>query len=132
MRLPTPLKSKTPVVAGRPGTLRWNPAGAPTHPAATAGNAEATVSWGAAAANGSAITNYVITWSGGEQTVSGSTLGKTITGLSNGTSYVFTIAAVNASAGPRAPTPAVTPSSNVPNAPETSGPPRASRTHRCR
>ncbi|MGH3204817.1 MAG: fibronectin type III domain-containing protein [Streptosporangiaceae bacterium] len=124
VKLPTPVKSKTPVVSqvtprqGQRQSQTPHRPGAPAHPAATPGNAQATVSWGAAAANGSAIKNYVITWSGGQKTVSGGTMGTTITGLSNGTSYVFTIAAVNGlGQGPDASTPAVTPSSNVPNAP---------------
>jgi hypothetical protein len=50
--------------------------------------------------------------------VSGSTLGKAIQGLNNGTPYVFTITAVNAlGQGPSASTSAVTPSSSVPDAP---------------
>jgi Fibronectin type III domain len=124
VKLPTPVKSKTPVVSQVTPRQRQKQSqtphrpGAPAHPAATPGNAQVAVSWGAADANGSAIKNYVITWSGGQKTVSGGTMGTTITGLSNGTSYVFTIAAVNGlGQGPGASTPAVTPSSNVPNAP---------------
>jgi hypothetical protein len=97
--------------------------GAPAHPVGTAGNASATVSWGAAQENGSKITKYLLNWTGsnnttGSKTVSGSTQGTTVNGLSNGTSYVFTVAAVNGiGQGPSASTSAVTPSSSVPDAP---------------
>ncbi|MGH3234719.1 MAG: fibronectin type III domain-containing protein [Streptosporangiaceae bacterium] len=123
---PTPARTKTPVTT--PVTPQRKPAtphqpGAPVHPVAAAGNASATVSWGAAPGNGSAITKYLLSWSGsngstGNQSVSGGTVGKTVNGLSNGISYVFTIAAVNRlGQGPSASTSAVTPSSSVPDAP---------------
>lgn len=97
--------------------------GAPQRPTAIAGNATATVGWGAAAPDGSAITSYVVTWTGsagdtGSTTVPGTALSANVTGLSNGTTYTFTIAAVNGvGKGPAATTPPVTPSSEVPDAP---------------
>ena len=94
--------------------------GAPTNASATAGNAQATVSWTAASSNGgSAITYYIVTSSPGgftAQTANGSTTTATVTGLSNGTSYTFTVTATNAigtglaSAASNAVTPATVPS----------------------
>jgi len=120
---PAPAPAKAPAAAqNTPPPRKQTPhlPGAPGHPVAAAGNASATVSWGAAPANGSAITKYVISWTGSStpMTVSPRTLGKTVSGLSNGTSYVFTIAAVNGvGQGPSASTAPVVPNSNVPGAP---------------
>ena len=77
--------------------------GAPTNVTATAGNASANVSWTAPANNGTTITSYTITSAPGSvhATVNGSggnaapTTG-TITGLTNGTTYTFTVTAHNA------------------------------------
>jgi hypothetical protein len=72
---------------------------APTSVVATAGNATASVSFAAPANNGgSAITGYTVTSipAGGTDTNAGSTsLTHTITGLTNGTSYTFTVKATN-------------------------------------
>jgi Fibronectin type III domain len=89
---------------------------APTNVAATRGNASATVTWTAPANNGSSITDYTVSWSGGTKSCSGSPCG--VTGLTNGTSYTFTVAAINAvGTGPASSASnAVTPA-NVPNAP---------------
>jgi hypothetical protein len=79
-----------------------NPAvapGAPTSVVATAGNASASVSFLAPVNNGgSAITGYTVTSipAGGTDVNAGSTLlNHTITGLTNGTSYTFTVKATN-------------------------------------
>ena len=73
------------------------PAGKPTAPTqvtATAGDASAAVSWAAAGGNGSAVTGYTVQWSGGEKKV-GDVTGATVTGLTNGTAYTFTVIATN-------------------------------------
>src|SRR5262249_19348688 len=99
------------------------PPGAPQHPVATPGNASVAVGWGPAAANGSAIRYYLVTWQGqngaaGRRQVTGGFPGTTIRGLSNGVSYTFTVTAVNGiGPGPAARTAPVTPNSSVPSAP---------------
>jgi RHS repeat-associated protein len=75
--------------------------GAPTGVSATAGNAQARVSWSAPSNGGSAITGYTVTpYVGGTaQTatgVSGSTTATTITNLANLTAYTFQVTATNA------------------------------------
>ena len=71
--------------------------GAPTIGAATAGNAQATVSFTAPASNGgSVITGYTVTSSPGNLTASGTASPITVTGLTNGTAYTFTVTATNA------------------------------------
>lgn len=100
------------------------PPGAPQNAVATAGNASAVVGWQPAAANGSGITGYIVSWTGsngarGQLTTGGTALGVTVRGLSNsGIRYTFSIAAVNAlGQGPAAVTAPVTPSSRIPAAP---------------
>jgi trimeric autotransporter adhesin len=76
-----------------PGTVP----GAPTIGTAIAGNAQATVSFTAPTSNGgSAITGYTVTSSPGSLTATGTVSPLTVTGLTNGTAYTFTVNAVNA------------------------------------
>ncbi len=93
--------------------------GAPTAVAATAGNAQAAVTWTAPASDGgAAISGYTVTSSPGAKTCSTATTGCTVTGLTNGTAYTFTVTATNvAGTGPAsAASSAVTPRT-VPGAP---------------
>ena len=100
--------------------------GAPTGVTATAGNASATVSWTAPSNNGgSTITKYTVTPFIGSTaqtpvTVTGNPPATTtpVNGLTNGTSYTFTVSATNATgAGPASsPSNVVTPN-NLPSAP---------------
>jgi len=74
--------------------------GAPTGVTATAGNAQATVTWTAPSNGGSTITKYTVTSSPGgvTATVLGSppATSATVGPLTNGTSYTFTVKATNA------------------------------------
>jgi hypothetical protein len=71
---------------------------APTKLAVTTGDRRATISWRAAARNGSAITSYRVVASPGAKavTVSGASTRATLTGLVNGTTYTFGVRARNA------------------------------------
>ena len=77
----------------------------PTAVSAIAGNGNAAISWTAPVNNGgSAITSYTVTSSPGNfqaTTANGSTTTATVTGLTNGTAYTFTVVATNV-AGPSA------------------------------
>ena len=111
-----------PVTKVKPSTGPPKPPGAPVDPKALPGNGFATVTWGAAADNGSPIQQYLLSWTGsgksGSVSLPGDTGGKTVTGLSNGTSYVFTIKAKNGLGwGSAANTAPVTPSSESPAVP---------------
>ncbi|MBV5349547.1 fibronectin type III domain-containing protein [bacterium] len=70
---------------------------APTIVIATPGNAQAAVSFTEPTDNGgSEITNYTVTSTPDGKTATGSTSPITISGLSNGTAYTFTVVATNA------------------------------------
>ncbi len=71
--------------------------GAPTGVTATTGNGQATVSFTAPASNGgAAITGYTVTSNPGNITATGTGTTITVTGLTNGTAYTFTVTATNA------------------------------------
>jgi uncharacterized repeat protein (TIGR01451 family) len=96
-------------VAGSDTYVYTDKPAAPAAPTATAGLASATVSWVAPASNGSPITGYNVTpiRNGVAQTpisFDDSTTTRTLTGLTVGASYTFTVAAVNAlGTGPASP-----------------------------
>ena len=69
---------------------------APTGVQATRGDQSATVTWGPSDARGCAISQYTVRASGGgSTTVGGGTTSATVGGLSNGTTYTFTVVATN-------------------------------------
>ncbi len=80
-------------------TPRTTP-GAPTAVSATAGDGSVAVTWTAPTDNGgSPITKYTVTSSPENKTAvtpDGSTLTATVSGLTNGTAYTFTVVATNA------------------------------------
>ena len=120
---PTP----APVAARAP---RVTVPGAPTNARATAGDAQATVSWLAPKKNGgAAITSYTVTSSpqGGTATVAAPSLSAVVGGLTNGTTYTFTVVATNGAgnSAPSSPSNAVTPSGSPPPPPPP--PPAGSR-----
>lgn len=70
--------------------------GSPTDVTATSGNGQATVRFAAPVHDGgSPITGYEVTVSPGNTIITGSTSPITVTGLSNGISYTFTVKAIN-------------------------------------
>jgi uncharacterized protein (TIGR02145 family) len=70
--------------------------GAPTILNATVGNAQGTVDFAAPSSNGgSGITGYTVTSSPGSFTATGASSPLTVTGLTNGTFYTFTVIATN-------------------------------------
>jgi hypothetical protein len=101
-----------------------SPSATPTSVTATAGNGQATVSWAIPVySGGTAITSYTATASpgGGTCTATAPATSCTINGLSNGTSYTFTVVATNAAgASPRsAPSNSATPAIPAAAAPTT-------------
>ena len=92
--------------------------GSATNVTATLGNGQASVAFTAPAANGSPITGYTVTSSPGGLTGTGNSSPISVTGLTNGQAYTFTVVATNAigSGGASGASPAVTPATN-PDAP---------------
>ncbi|MFD0525532.1 fibronectin type III domain-containing protein [Paractinoplanes durhamensis] len=106
---PPPEKPKKPLVA-KPG--------APRNVKAAAGNAEARVTWQAAADNNAPITRYVVEGAGKTFQVGADQRSLTVTGLTNGESYQFAVHAVNKKGdGPTRTSNSVKPTSEVPDAP---------------
>ena len=94
--------------------------GAPTSVVGTPGNQQVSVAFSAPVQIGTGIPTYTATSSPGGFTASGASSPLVVTGLSNGTSYTFTVTATNnfgstTSAPSSAVTPAVAPS--TPGAP---------------
>jgi hypothetical protein len=87
------------------------------HPGPELPIASATVNWTAPSANGSPITQYMVTWSGGSQSCSQSPC--VVSGLTIGTAYTFTVTATNSvGTGPAsAPSNSVIPPSPPPGGP---------------
>ncbi|TDC30958.1 fibronectin type III domain-containing protein [Micromonospora sp. KC213] len=106
---PPPAPPKKPKV-GKPGE--------PRSVSASAGNAQARVTWKPAAANGAEITRYVVEGDGRRHEVGANQRAVEITGLTNGRSYTFSVHAVNAKgAGPARRSNPVTPTAAVPDPP---------------
>jgi|GEM_PF-1373831 len=68
---------------------------APSNVQATAGNGKVSVAFDAPSNGGLAITNYTVTATPGNLTATGTQSPITITGLTNGTAYTFTVTASN-------------------------------------
>jgi predicted RNA-binding protein with TRAM domain len=106
---PPPAKPRKPVVS-KPG--------APRNVRAAAGNAEARVTWQAAAGNGATITRYVVRGAGQTFQVGADQRSLTVEGLTNGETYEFAVHAVNKKGdGPERTSNSVKPTSEVPDAP---------------
>lgn len=101
-------------------TVKASRPGAPRSVSGKAGTGSALVNWDPAAPNGAAITSYQVSWSGGSRTLAASARSINVTGLTNGTGYVFTVRAVNrVGAGPGSSTTRLVPDGGAADAPAT-------------
>lgn len=102
---------------------------APTIGTATAGNTQATVQFTANATGGKPILDFTALSNPGAKTATGASSPLTVTGLTNGTAYTFTVTARNlntssaASAASNSVTPAAAPPPPPPPPPPDPGPP---------
>lgn len=96
----------------------------PTSVSASAGNAQATVTFTLPVYDGKGTATYVATASPGGATASGASSPLVVTGLSNGTSYTFTVSTISGYgvSTTSAASAAVTPTAPAPPAPPTFGP----------
>jgi len=86
------------VIASASGTATLNAiwtAAAPTGVTGTSDNTQSTVSWTAGTAGTTATTAYTVTSSPGGFTCTTASTSCAVTGLTNGTSYTFTVVATN-------------------------------------
>jgi hypothetical protein len=91
---------------------------APKNIKAAAGDNQATLTWGKAPDNGSRITKYVVTGNGQTWEVGANQRSLVITGLINGTEYVFGVSAFNSKGqGPEGKSNKVVPTRDVPDPP---------------
>jgi hypothetical protein len=81
-------------ILGSQGSTK-GPSSAPTIGTATAGDASASVTFSAPSFSKLPITSYTVTASPGGATGTGASSPITVSGLSNGTSYTFTVSATN-------------------------------------
>ncbi|MEU4427884.1 fibronectin type III domain-containing protein [Actinoplanes sp. NPDC024001] len=116
---PPPEKAPPPAPPKRkPAKPSVTEPGAPRNVRAAAGNAEARVTWQAAAANGAAISRYVVSGAGRTFQVGADQRSLVVTGLTNGETYRFRVHAVNRKGdGPARTSNAVRPTAEVPDPP---------------
>lgn len=101
-----------------PSKPRVGPPGAPASVVASAGNARARITWGAAPANGFPVLRYVVEGAGRSVQVGAGQRSLDVTGLTNGQQYRFSVYAVNAKgAGPKRTSNPVIPTADVPEPP---------------
>jgi predicted phage tail protein len=94
----SPLSMSTSLTIGTAQPVAATAPGAPTLNSATAGSGQVVLAWSAPSSNGgSAITGYTATASpgGATCTAGGTGTGCTVTGLTNGITYSFTVRATN-------------------------------------